>query len=128
MCENLPQGVKIMYRTDGNLLNINRFWAKRKTSTTSVMEWQYVDDNALVSHSEEDLQCIMDAFGKAYKQLGLALNIEKTQILYHPAINQNTTFMPPAIHVDKTKLDIVEHKSFHTLAAFSPPKPTVTLK
>lgn len=42
------------------------------------MELQYADDNSLVALSEEDLQCTLDAFAKAYKQLGLAINVKKT--------------------------------------------------
>lgn len=41
----LPQGVKIMCRTDGQLFNINRFRAKGRTTTISIMELQYVDNN-----------------------------------------------------------------------------------
>ena len=67
--KHLPQGVNIMYRTDGQLLNINRFRAKGQTTTVSIMELQYADDNALVALSEEDLQSILSAFAKAYKQL-----------------------------------------------------------
>lgn len=39
-------------------------------------------NNALVAHPEEDPQLLLDTFVTAYKQLGLALNIKKTQILY----------------------------------------------
>lgn len=78
--ENLLQGVKIMYRNVENLLNMSRFRAKSKITTISVMKFQYAND-ALVFLSEEELQGFLDAFGKAYKQPSLALNIKKTQIL-----------------------------------------------
>ena len=77
----LPQGINIVYRTDGQLLNINRFRARRKTTITSIMELQYADDNALVALSEQDLQCILSAFATAYQQLGLAINTKKTHPL-----------------------------------------------
>lgn len=92
--KHLPQGVKIMCRTDRQLFNINRFRAKGRTTTTSIMELQYVDDDALVALSEGDLQCILVAFTKAYKQLGLNINIKKTQILYQSPPNSTPVPLP----------------------------------
>ena len=59
----VPQGVKMMYRTD-RLLNVNRFMAQGCTTTVSITELQYADDNAIVALSEEDLQCTLTAFAK----------------------------------------------------------------
>ena len=95
----------MMCRTDG-LLNINRFRAKGRTTTVSITELQYADDNAIVALSEEDLQCTLTAFAKAYKQLGLAINIKKTQILHQPPPNSST---PPNISIDNTRLENVDH-------------------
>lgn len=39
--EELPQGIPIMYRTDGRLFNLNRFKAKSKVNCTSITELQY---------------------------------------------------------------------------------------
>lgn len=106
--KHLPQGVKIMSRTDRQLFNINRFRAKGRTTTISIMELQYVDDNALVALSEGDLQCILVAFTKACKQLGLTINIKKTQILYQSPPN-STPVPPPNISIDNIKLENVDH-------------------
>lgn len=84
-----PEGVRITYRFDGQLFNINRFRAKGRTTTTSINELQYADDNALVAHSEADVQLLLDAFAKAYKQLGLALNIKKKNSHPLPASSQH---------------------------------------
>ncbi|XP_068507191.1 uncharacterized protein [Syngnathus scovelli] len=61
------------------LFNLLRFKAKSKVSNTTIMERQYADDNAIAAHSAEDLQGILNAFAKAYRTLGLTLNITKTQ-------------------------------------------------
>lgn len=58
------------------------------------MELQYADDNALVVNSEEDLQCSLNYFAGAYKQIGLALNIKKTQILFQPPPNRKLLLCP----------------------------------
>ena len=104
--QNLPEGVKLIYRTDNGLFNINRFRAKSKVLTSSIMELQYADDNTLIAHSEADLQNIMDAFAKAYQLLGLGINNRKTQILYQPA--PNTPSQAPTIYVDKNPLENVD--------------------
>lgn len=104
--QSLPEGLKFVYRTDGGLFNINRFRAKTKVLTSSIMELQYADDNALVALSEEELQSIMDAFARAYQLLGLDINIKKTQILYQPA--PGTSPKVPTIHVANNTLENVD--------------------
>lgn len=70
-----------------------------------------------MTHSEEDLQLLLDTFAKAYKKLGLALNIKrKTQILYQSPPNTITPASPPNIYVDKTRLKNVGH--FNYLGSF----------
>ena len=105
--KELPQGIPIWYRTDGRLFNLNRFKAKTKIRKTIIMELQYADDNAIAAHSAEDLQGILNAFAKAYRALGLAMNIKKTQVLHQPPPNQPST--PPIINVDNTTLVNVDH-------------------
>ena len=39
------------------------------------------DDSALVAHSAEDMQKIVDAFSNASKKFGLKINIMKTKVL-----------------------------------------------
>ena len=51
----------------------------------TLLELQYADDNALVTHQEEDLQAAVDAFSYAYNALGFTLKIRKTQVLCQPS-------------------------------------------
>ncbi|KAL7834458.1 hypothetical protein SRHO_G00287050 [Serrasalmus rhombeus] len=118
--ENLPQGVKIMYRTEGQLFNINRFRAKGQISTVSIMELQYADDNALVALSEENLQSTLSVFVKAYKQLGLAINIRKTQVLYQPPPKSGWPVLAPNIVINNIRLENVDQ--FQYLGSFLPSK------
>ena len=108
--QNLPEGVKLIYRTEGGLLNINRFRAKSKVLASSIMELQYADDNALVAHTESDLQDILNAFARAYRLLGLDINTKKTQILYQPA--PGTLPQPPTIRVGGNILDNVDQFAY----------------
>ncbi len=74
------------------------------------MELQYADDNAIAAHSADDLQGILNAFAKAYRALGLVLNIKKTQVLYQPSNNQPSTQL--IIKVDNTTLGNADHFPF----------------
>ena len=56
----------------------------------TILELQYADDNALVTHAEEDLQAAVDAFSYAYNALGLTLNARKTQVLFQPSLITHT--------------------------------------
>ena len=85
--DELPPGVSITYRTDGGVFNLNRLRARTKTSNTSLIEFQYADDNAVCALMEEDLQIILNIFTNAYTKLGLSINARKTQVLYQPPPN-----------------------------------------
>ena len=44
-------------------------------------ELVYVDDSALVAHSAEDMQKIVDGFSDASTNFGLKIDINKTEVL-----------------------------------------------
>jgi hypothetical protein len=77
------RGMAIKYRYEGGLFNLNRLKA-RSTKLRYVTDLQYADDCALVSHSAEELQEILDTYTWAYAALGLKLNETKTKILSTP--------------------------------------------
>ena len=47
-------------------------------------ELLFADDSALVAHSTEEMQKIVDAFSDASKKFDLKINIKKTEVLYQP--------------------------------------------
>ena len=47
-------------------------------------ELLFADDSALVAHSAEEMQKIVDAFSNASNKFGLKINIKKTEVLYQP--------------------------------------------
>ncbi|XP_076031048.1 uncharacterized protein LOC143019264 [Oratosquilla oratoria] len=106
--DDLPSGIEIVYRTQGKLFNLARLKSKTKTSSCSLIEFQYADDNSIAALSEEDLQRIMNAFNKAYISLGLTINSKKTQILYQPSPNDPTR-REPSIKLGETTLENVDH-------------------
>ena len=67
-------------------------------------ELLFADDRALVAHSAEEIQKIVDAFFDASKKFGLKINIKKTEVLYQP---NSTRTRVKDIMVDGNKLNYV---------------------
>ena len=67
-------------------------------------ELLFTDDSALVAHSAEGKQKIMDAFSNASKKFGLKINIKKTEVLYQP---NSARTREEGIMVDGNKLNSV---------------------
>ena len=58
--------------------------AKTKTIRILMRMLLFADDSALVAHSAEEMQKIVDDFSDASKKFGLKINIKKTEVLYQP--------------------------------------------
>lgn len=72
------------------------------------MELQYVDDNALVALSEEDLQAILSAY-KGIQAAWSGHKHKKTQILHQPPPNSSRPVPPPNISINNITLENVNH-------------------
>ena len=78
--------------------------AKMKTTRILMRELLFADDSALVAHSAEEMQNIVDDFSDASKKFGLKINIKKTEVLYQP---NSTGTREEDIMVDGNKLNSV---------------------
>ncbi|BHF70004.1 hypothetical protein SprV_0301305200 [Sparganum proliferum] len=85
-------GTRIAYRTDGHLPNQRRMHFQSRESTTTVHELLFVDDCALNTISEGDMQRSMDLFSAACKNFDLVINTQKTVVMQQPPPN---TAPPP---------------------------------
>ena len=79
---DMGYGVYIQSRQSADLFNIAHFRAKTKTPRMLMRELLFADDSALVAHSADEMQQILDAFSNASKKFGLKINIKKTEVLY----------------------------------------------
>ena len=61
-------------------------------------------DGALVAHSAEEMQKIVDAFSDASNKFGLTFNVKKTEVLYQP---NSTRTREEDITIDGNKLNAV---------------------
>ena len=64
-------GVYNQTRKEADLFNVAQFKAKSKTSIKIVREMLYADDSALVAHSAEDMQSLVEKFARAASQFSL---------------------------------------------------------
>ena len=61
----------------------------------------FADDAAVVAHTQEGLQSLMDCFSQACKDFGLTISLKKTNVL------RQDTETPPVIAIDDYELDAV---------------------
>ena len=68
-------------RTDGRLFSLSRLRAKTKVRETLIRDMLFADDAAVTSHTEQQLQCLMDRFSQACKDFGLTTSLKKTNVM-----------------------------------------------
>lgn len=71
--------IYIRYRTSGKLFNIRRFGFV--TYVALIRDLLYTDDCDLVTHSERDLQLLMDCFSITSDGFGLTIRLKKTVVM-----------------------------------------------
>ena len=106
----LDRGVHIQFRTDGRLFNIRRLKSQTKLSNILVHEMLFADDCALVAHTEEDLQVIMDRFATSCSSYGLTISLKKTEVMFQPPPGHN--YIPTSITIRGTKLNAVDQFTY----------------
>ena len=87
-----------------DLCNVAHFRAKTKTTWILMSELLFAYDSALVAHSADEMQKIVDAFSDVSKKFGLKINIKKTEVLYQ---TNSTRTREEDIMVDGNKLNSV---------------------
>ncbi|BHF72988.1 hypothetical protein SprV_0401606000 [Sparganum proliferum] len=104
-----PHGIRIVYRTDGHLLNLRRMDFQSRMSTTTVHELLFADDCALNITSEEDTQRSMDLFSAACENFGLVINTEKTVHTHQPPSNTVHPNNAPQSSMNRTQQQVVDN-------------------
>lgn len=78
---NPADGVRLSSRLEGNLFNTWRLQAKTRVTEEAIHELQYAEDTAITSSSQHGLQHTLNAVADAYTRSGLAINVNKTEVL-----------------------------------------------
>ena len=108
--EDLPDGIFIRFRKDDSLFNLRRLLARTKTIEELIIELRFADDSALLAHTEETLQHIINRFSDAAKTFGLTISLKKTELLYQTPPRE--AYSPPHISIDGTNPNAVEHLTY----------------
>ena len=78
-----------------------------KTIEKLITELLFADDCALLAHTEEALQHIVNRLSDEAKNFGLTISLKKTEVLYQPPLRE--AYSPPQISIAGTNLNAVEH-------------------
>ena len=81
---DMGDGIYIQSRQNADLFTVAHFRAKTNTTNILVRELFFADDSALIAHSAEDIQRIVDAFANVSSKFGLKINIKKTVVMFQP--------------------------------------------
>ena len=108
--EDLHEGVYIRFRTDGSVFNLRRLLSRTKTLEQLILDLLFADDCALLAHTEEALQTVVNRFAKADKAFGLTISLKKTEVLFQKPPRE--AYTPPLITIDGYQLNAVEHFTY----------------
>ena len=104
--KDMGDGIYIQSRQNADLFTVAHFRAK--TKTTNIHD-SIIDDSALIAHSAEEIQRIVDAFANASSKFGLKINIKKTEVMFQP---NSTMTMEEDINVGETTLTHVKEFTY----------------
>ena len=108
--KNCDKGVYLQTRSDGNIFNLRRFNAKTKVSDVLIRDLLFADYCALVAHTIEDIQFIMDCVSNTARRFGLTVSLKKSEVLYQP--KPESSYTPPVVKVYDTSLTSVDKFSY----------------
>ena len=70
-------GVKLNTTSDERIFNHARLKAKSSVKTIAVGDMLFAEDAALVAHSAQDLQTLLNQFSSACSDFGLTISLKK---------------------------------------------------
>ena len=95
------EGIYLQTRSDGSLFNLAHLKARTKVCEVLIRDMLFADDAAVMTHTQRELQLLMDCFSQACKDFGLIISLKKTNVLGQdiPA--------PPVITIDDYELEVI---------------------
>ena len=112
---DIQEGVYIQTRREADLFNVAHFKSKRKSVSMVVRVLFFADDIALVAHTHNDIQTLVDRFATGAKQFSLQINIKQTECLYQPSKFLSDVSLPTTVSINKEPL--VQCKTFKYLVS-----------
>ena len=100
------KGIYLHTRSDGGLFNLARLRAKTKVREVLIRDMLFADDAAIATHTQEELQQLMDRFSVACKDFGLTISLKKTNVMMQGSESQ------PNITIDNYQLENVDQFTY----------------
>ena len=79
--DTTTEGIYFRTRSDDRLFNLASLRAKTKVRKDLIRDMRFADDAAVATHTQEELQSLMDCFSQACKDFGLTISLKKTNVL-----------------------------------------------
>lgn len=95
------EGVCLHTRSDGRLFNMSQLKAKTEVREAVIRDMLFADDAALSSHTERQLQSLIDSFLLACQDYRLPISLKKTKVMGQGVEH------PPEIIINNYQLEAV---------------------
>ena len=95
------EGIYLWTRSDGSLFNLSHLKVRTKVCEALIRDMLFVDDVAVLAHTQRELQLLMDCFSQACKDFRLIISLKKTNIL------GQDTLAPPVITINDYELEAI---------------------
>ena len=99
--DTTTEGIYLRTRSDDRLFNLARLRANTKVRKVLIRDMMFADEAAVATHTQEELQSLMDCFSQACKDFGLTISLNKTKV------RRQDIEAPPVITIDDYELDAV---------------------
>ena len=100
------EGIYLQTRSDGSLFNLACLKARTKVCEALIRDMLFADDATVMSHTQRELQLLMDCFSQACKDFRLMISLKKTNVL-----GQDIT-APPVITIDDYELKVIHQFTY----------------
>ena len=79
--KSIEEGILLRTRSDGKLFKPTRLRAKTKVRKVIQRDCLFTDDDALVAHSAEKLQSLLNQFSSAFEAFRRTISLKKTNVM-----------------------------------------------
>ena len=97
------EGIYLQTRSDGSLFNLAHLKVRTKVCEVLIRDMLFADDAVVVTHTQRELQLLMDHFSQACNDFRLTISLKKTNILGQDIL------APPVITINDYELEVI-HK------------------
>ena len=95
------QNIHSIQQSDDRLFNLARLRTKTKVRRVLTRDMLFADEAAVATHTQGELQSLLDCLSHDSKDFGLIVSLKKTDVL------RQDTEAPPVITIDDYELDAV---------------------